>query len=72
LEAIHPGVRLDDTLAATLRDWVGRWYPEELHEDELADPVLARSVRDALHELTELLGIGPVYPFQASSSNKYA
>jgi succinylarginine dihydrolase len=38
---------------------------EELHADDLADPALARSVREALQELTGLLEIGPVYPFQA-------
>jgi succinylarginine dihydrolase len=64
LEQVHPGVRLSASLTPRLRDWVSRWYPETLHEDDLADPALLRSVRDALQELTDLLAIGPVYPFQ--------
>jgi len=65
LEQMHPGVRLSASLTLQLRDWVSRWYPETLHEDDLADPALLRSVRDALQELTDLLAIGPVYPFQS-------
>lgn len=64
LAAVQAGIRFDDTLEATLRDWVGRWYPEELREDDLADPIFATSLRDALQELTGLLDIGSIYPFQ--------
>jgi succinylarginine dihydrolase len=41
-----------------------RWYPESLSPDDLADPSLARGNRDALQALTDLLDLGPVYPFQ--------
>ena len=61
---IAPGVQLDETLADQLRAWVNMWYPEDLHAAELADPALMRSTRDALQALTDLLKIGPVYPFQ--------
>lgn len=61
---ITPGVQLNETLADQLRAWVNMWYPEDLHAAELADPALMRSTRDALQALTDLLKIGPVYPFQ--------
>ncbi len=64
LAAVQAGIRFDDTLEATLRDWVGRWYPEELREDDLADPIFATSLRDASQELTGLLDIGSISPFQ--------
>jgi succinylarginine dihydrolase len=64
LNSVAPGVLLTEQLADQLRDWVRQWYPENLHREELADPALMRSVRDALQALTDLLKIGPVYPFQ--------
>lgn len=64
LNALAPGTLLSTSLANQLRDWVTQWYPEDLHTAELADPALLRSVRDALQALTDLLNIGPVYPFQ--------
>ena len=41
-----------------------RHYREELSPSDLADPALLRESRDALDELTGLLGIGPIYEFQ--------
>jgi succinylarginine dihydrolase len=64
LNLIAPGVQLDESLADQLRAWVNMWYPEDLHAAELADPALMRSTRNALQALTDLLKIGPVYPFQ--------
>ena len=64
LESVHPGVLLTPTLEDHLRAWVERWYPEELHVSDLADPLLAVQVQDGLSELTDLLGLGPIYGFQ--------
>ena len=51
-------------LDARLTDWVSRRYRETLAPEDLGDPALLRESRDALDELTGILGIGPVYPFQ--------
>lgn len=64
LGAIHQGVVLTDSLSASLSDWIEKHYPDELSGDELLDPKLARSLTDALDELTQILGLPGLYPFQ--------
>jgi succinylarginine dihydrolase len=58
------GVFIDAASVARLEAWVHRHYREELHFDDLADPALLEESRRALDELTALLGLGSVYPFQ--------
>jgi succinylarginine dihydrolase len=55
---------LDDALYATLNDWVTRHYRESLAPADLADPKLLCESRTALDELTRILDLGPLYPFQ--------
>ena len=43
---------------------MNRHYRDRLATDDLADPQLATEVLTALDELTQLLNIGSVYPFQ--------
>ena len=64
LAAMHPGVIFTDTLYASLHSWIERHYREQLSADDLADPKLAEESRAALHELTDLLGLGYIYSFQ--------
>ncbi len=64
LAAVTPGVWINDGLYARLTDWVTRHYRDRLAVADLADPQLLNECRTALDELTRLLGIGPVYPFQ--------
>lgn len=64
LSAIHQGVILTDALAESLSDWIEKHYPDELSGDDLLDPKLARSLTDALDELTNILGMPGLYPFQ--------
>jgi succinylarginine dihydrolase len=64
LTAVHAGVMLTDTLAANLETWIDRFYPDTLSPADLADPDLLVGTRDALQALTDLLQLGPVYPFQ--------
>jgi succinylarginine dihydrolase len=59
-----PGVFLDDDLHAQLVSWVSKHYRERLHADDLADPTLLEESRRALDELTQILGLGSIYPFQ--------
>lgn len=62
--AVAPGVWMNDALYARLCDWVDRHYRDRLSETDLADPKLLDESRAALDELTTLLGLGALYPFQ--------
>ena len=64
IAAVAPSVWMNDALYETLTGWVGRHYRDQLEFDDLADPKLLDESRTALDELTRLLGIGSVYPFQ--------
>ncbi|AHG22117.1 N-succinylarginine dihydrolase [Chania multitudinisentens RB-25] len=64
LRAINPRVLMNDTLFATLNQWVDRYYRDRLTQHDLADPQLLREGREALDTLTSILGLGSVYPFQ--------
>jgi succinylarginine dihydrolase len=62
--ALPPRVMFTPTLHRTLTAWVKRHYREQLTFDDLADPALLDEARRALDELTGLLGLGSIYPFQ--------
>ncbi len=62
--AVLPGVWLDDRLHGVLMDWVDRHYRDELRPADLADPKLLTESRQALDELTTILGLPPIYDFQ--------
>lgn len=59
-------VLLTESLYISLTQWVERHYRDHLSPDDLADLKLLEEGRAALDELTRLLGLGPVYPFQRS------
>jgi succinylarginine dihydrolase len=63
-KALNPAVMMNDTLFVTLNNWVDRWYRDQLTQADLADPQLLREGREALDELTRILDLGSVYPFQ--------
>lgn len=63
-QAVNPHVWLTDTLFVTLNQWVERHYRDVLTEQDLADPQLLLETRTALDELTAILQVGSVYPFQ--------
>ena len=62
--AIGTRVFVDDALAADLAAWIGRHYRDRLAPEDLADPALLDESRRALDELTQLLRLPSVYPFQ--------
>lgn len=64
VQQVHPGLRLSHERIANLEQWVQSTYPETLTPQDLADPALLKSSRDALDQLTGLLGLGNCYPFQ--------
>ena len=62
--AIGANVFLDRALADALEAWIRRHYRDRLAPADLADPSLLEESRRALDELSQLLRIGAVYPFQ--------
>jgi succinylarginine dihydrolase len=64
IAALPPGVRINDLTYTRLVAWVNKHYRDTLTQDELADPKLLDESRAALDELTHLLGLGAIYPFQ--------
>jgi succinylarginine dihydrolase len=63
-DAIGACVSLDASLDAALEAWIGHHYRDRLVPSDLADPSLLDESRRALDELTQLLKLPSVYPFQ--------
>lgn len=64
LGAMHQGVLVNDELLDTLTRWIDRHYRSQLHVNDLRDPLLMDECFSALDELTALLKLGSIYPFQ--------
>ncbi len=64
ISAVPPGVFINDASYAKLCGWVRKHYRESLTPDDVASPDLLREARAALDELTQILGLGPIYAFQ--------
>jgi succinylarginine dihydrolase len=62
--AIRARVFLDEALAAELERWVRKHYRDRLAPEDLGDPALVGESRRALDELTRILKLPAVYPFQ--------
>lgn len=63
-KAVNPATLMNDTLFDRLNLWVDTHYRDRLVEADLADPQLLEESRTALDELTHILALGSVYPFQ--------
>jgi succinylarginine dihydrolase len=63
-QAVHGNVFLDETLYATLVAWAKKHYRDRLSIEDLGDYRLLEECRNALDELTRILGLGSIYPFQ--------
>ncbi|MGQ5523222.1 N-succinylarginine dihydrolase [Chitinimonas sp. PSY-7] len=64
LAAVNPAVLMNEQLFTTLNGWVNKHYRDRLSAADLADPQLLLECRSALDELTQILKLGSVYPFQ--------
>jgi len=66
--AIRARVFLDDALSDALEIWIRRHYRDRLAPEDLADSELLGESRRALDELTQLLQLPGIYPFQGDGS----
>lgn len=66
--ALPPGIRFDATLHERLGTWVRRHYRETLTHADLASSELMAESRAALDELTRILGLPSLYPFQCAGA----
>jgi succinylarginine dihydrolase len=66
ISASNQSVYMDAALYAKLTAWVTKHYREELSPDDLLDPKLLTEGRAALDELTKILNLGSIYPFQGA------
>ena len=64
LNAIESNVIMSDGLFEALNTWIDKHYRDRLHVSELHDPQLLVESQTALDELTTILNLGSVYPFQ--------
>ncbi|WP_199611321.1 N-succinylarginine dihydrolase [Flocculibacter collagenilyticus] len=62
--ALNQNVLMSEALFSTLNSWVDKHYRDALSENDLRDPQLLIESRTALDELTQILKLGSVYPFQ--------
>ena len=63
-QAANQAVLMTDSLYDNLCDWVSRHYRDRLSAEDLADSQLLIESRTALDELSQILKLGSVYPFQ--------
>ncbi|MDW6005221.1 N-succinylarginine dihydrolase [Vibrio mangrovi] len=64
LQAANSHVLMNDHVYQTLTSWVEKHYRDRLSESDLADPQLLTENWTALDELTQILHLGSIYPFQ--------
>lgn len=64
LAATNQHCLINDQRISSLNNWVKKHYRDQLSEKDLADPLLLTESRTALDELTQILNLGSVYPFQ--------
>lgn len=66
-KSIHHGVILTEQLYESLKLWIEKNYPDQIHPHDLADPSLLQRANTALDELTRILELGSIYDFQINS-----
>ncbi len=65
--AVAPGCLLDEAKIDALQAWARAHYRDRLSAADLSDPALLDETRTALDALTQLLGVGSIYPFQRAA-----
>lgn len=61
---MNPGVLFTEELDKKLVKWIEKYYRDQLTLSDLGDPDFFLETRQALDELSSLLHLGSIYPFQ--------
>lgn len=69
-QSMHQGVIVTHPLLDTLEQWVDKHYRSSLSRDDLRDATLLNESFTALDELTQILQLKAIYPFQQEASNR--
>jgi succinylarginine dihydrolase len=64
LDKVNPHALINDKQFSILNTWVEKHYRDVLSVADLCDPQLLIESRTALDELTQIMQLGSVYPFQ--------
>lgn len=64
LAAVHQKVIFTDALYLKLKTWINKHYREELTMKDLLDTKLLQETKEALDELSTILGLEKLYDFQ--------
>ncbi len=64
LASVNPNTLMNEVLYEKLVNWVKKHYRDELRPDDFADVSLLNESRTALDELTKIMNLGSIYPFQ--------
>jgi succinylarginine dihydrolase len=64
LQAVHPHALLTDELFHSLNAWIDKHYRDQIAQTDLADIRLFQESLTALDEITQLLKLPSIYPFQ--------
>jgi succinylarginine dihydrolase len=65
LQGMPSQLRLTALRYQQLRQWIERWYPEQLSLEQLVDAEQARSALEAVRQLEIELGLAPQGPYPA-------
>ena len=63
-QAVNPNAIMTDALFTKLTTWIETHYRDRIQTQDLSDPQLLIESRTALDELTQIMHLGSVYPFQ--------
>jgi len=66
ISGLNPQAILNSSLYQKVDLWIDKHYRDQIHPDDLRDPLLVDEVRTALDELTQIMDLGSIYPFQMS------
>lgn len=60
-KALPPSLFLTESLYKTLKDWIHRYFREELAIPDLTDPLLLKETLECMEALTQILHLDPYY-----------
>lgn len=64
IKEAHQGIFLNEELYKKLKLWIEKYYRDRLKPSDLIDPLLLKETTQALDELTKILKLDNLYPFQ--------